>query len=178
MANHFYVVSFLIFTAEPHQTQQPCHSNGPAYNVLSCDSSADQIISSVEQGTEQKPNLIIFDVDFTILESTEGFHQAIPSKHRQPPMDPTAPDFNLIYQREILFIHSPKSSIIFRKHFFEFLKYIHTDIAYSADMILYASARPTYTQQVAQGITQCFKKKYRNISVDGMLIRFCLILCA
>merc|ERR1712173_400294 len=55
--------------------------------------------------------------------------------------------------------------IIFRNHFFELLKYIHSDIGFSADIVIYGDARPTYTKQVSQAIIQCFKTKYPNITI-------------
>ena len=164
--------------ADGHQSR--CHHDGPRNYDLRCDSSAHQIvIGSNESVTKQKQNLIIFDIDHTILESIQGFHDAIPSKHSLSKVDTP---FSVLWHRrkhfELLFIHKPRHfSIVFRKHFLRILKYIHTDSGFLADLVLYTRANPNYARLVAQGIAKCYKTKYQS-SVNGL---FCtlsfLILC-
>ena len=84
-----------------------------------------QILSVIEQ----KRNLIIFDIDHTILESIQGFHDAIPSKHSL--ISTGTPLSILWHQRkhfELFFIYKPyQLSIVFRKDFLRTLEYIHTN---------------------------------------------------
>ena len=63
-------------------TDLPCHSSdGPMDLALRCEDSTAQIILHSNQA-KQKRNLIIFDIDLTILEAIEGYHKAIPAALR------------------------------------------------------------------------------------------------
>ena len=63
---------------------------------------------------------------------------------------------------------------MFRKNFFDFLKFVHDNHDFSADLVLYTRARPGYAKQIALGIADCFKAKYqdfnRSIALFRMLI--------
>ena len=145
-----------------------------------CESSPHQIVFRSES-IDQKRNLIIFDLDQTILESVEGFHEAVPSKYHHNRAgnefnalcDPSQ-DFEFVRSRnaklDLLLLHKPRNfSIVFRKHFFDVLEYIHTDHSFSADIVMYTRAGSMYAQQVTLGITEIYKTKYHNIS-DGLFL--------
>ena len=147
-----------------------CHTEcGPMDPGLRCDSSNDQIVIGVERNqaslSSQKRNLIILDIDLTILEAARG----IPDK-----LEAAKLPFHHIHEGrldlELLFIgfiigsQIDKFSMVFRKHFFDFLVNINANSEFSADLVLYTAARPEYALQVALGIEEIFRTKYRNNS--------------
>ena len=163
------LVAFVCSSPKDHRKRIRCHDNdGPSDLKLRCDSSAHQIVS-VSDGHAQKQNLIIFDIDLTILEAMRGFHAAMPLKVREN----TARVSLCIFCKkglglDLMFIQQPEYSIVFREHFFQILEYMHS---HSTDLVLYTRARPEYAQQVAVGITACFKKVYSNLTGLSFLIR-------
>ena len=119
-----------------------------------CDSSPEQIILVSNQGRKQKTNLIILDIDLTILESAKGIHEVIKTQK-----------FDSSEDLELLSIDlSNQYSIIFRRHFFETLEYIHNNRGFIADIVLYTRASADYAEQVTLGIEELFKAKYQNQS--------------
>ena len=156
-----------------------CHPiDGPRNQLLRCDSSPNQIIfnSNRHNHTKQKQklNLIIFDIDLTILESVSGFHRALPSKILQSPIPNAIHNFcDSSFDLELLFVDVEKPckySVVFRKHFFDLLKYIHVGTGYSADLVLYTRARPLYVQQIVRGITKCYNRKYRQNVKNSLVL--------
>ena len=179
-----------------NQRFNPYHCHGDV-GPNRCDSSPNQIVFS-EQTKQQKSNLIILDINQTILESINGFHKSIPQKYRfnkKPgqfndfwmpiPFEQTTDIINLrrnatrcsfnaykTYESDLLFIEKPiEHSIIFRKHFFHFLKYIDTNYAFSADLILYTQSGPKYALLIALGITEFYRSKYYNLVEDNIMFK-------
>ena len=152
----------------------PCHGyGGPRDRRLRCDPSPHQIVfdsNNRDQTSKQKRNLIIFDVDLTILESMHGFHAAIPPEYRQ---NGTQFLFKEDMNLEMMFVENPcPFSVLFRNHFLDILEYIHTDFGFSADIVLYTRARCDYAMEIALGIIKCYNLKYNNDSDNlGM---FCI----
>ena len=139
-----------------------CHRyGGPGDQNLRCDSSPNQIVFNSDQQCQQKQNLIVFDIDLTILESARGFHDAIPLKYRQNGTHCFShEDIGL----DMMFIQSPcPYSVVFRHRFLDVLEYIHTNL-FSADLVLYTRARWEYALEIAVGITRYYNLKYNNDS--------------
>ena len=165
-----------------------CHTNGGPIDTSSrCDSSSQQIVYCSNQA-KQKRNLIIFDIDLTILEAIPGFHDALPAalqnnaaKFHFTPLYNKVLDLNLllIVCVDISDGEQSRYSIVFRKHFFDLLKYIHFDQAYSADLVLYTRGSPRYARKITLGITECYKAKYpnHNISDSSVNIYVCTLTC-
>ena len=142
---------------------------------LHCSSSSQQIVFHSNQA-KQKQNLIILDIDKTIMESIEGIHEAIPMQFRN---NAERFPFSQIYDKSLdlhlllivcIFgrMQTTKYSIVFRKHFFDFLGYIHSDQL--ADLALYTRGRPDYAQQITLGITECYKTKHPNHNISDSLV--------
>ena len=75
--------------------------------------------------------------------------------------------FDAAEDLELLLLGLPyKCSMVFRRHFFELLKYIHTNEGFLADLVLYTRARPNYAQQVQLGIADFYDFKYENNNSD------------
>ena len=157
-------ISGCYFDCDPN----PCHEfGGPTDRRLQCDSSPHQILympgTKTLQPQQQRPNLIIFDIDQTILESKDGFHEAIPKQIQNVSnnvlvMDPQMSVVLMFMQ------HPNKFTILFRRHLFEVLKYVHASARFSADLALYTRARYEYAAQIALGINKCYNEKYHNRS--------------
>ena len=153
-----------------HNDTARCHSpDVPGDKQLQCDSSSQQIVLFNQDCKQQKRNLVIFDVDNVILETVYGFHPAIPIMYRQDAQNRsstilTDPSSGL----DLLLLYKPmRCTIVFRHHFFETLQLIReTNI--SVELVLYASARSDYIQQVALGIQELYQRKYGNISDDSL----------
>lgn len=143
----------------------PCHQDsGPTDQSLQCDSSPHQILfvpgSRNLSDANQKENLIILDIDQTILEMHPGFHPAIPPNHTQSGVRGV-----LDLQNNLAFMFMPKPrdlSIIFRRHFFDILHYMHTNSGFLADLVLYTRARYEYAAQIVFGINQCYNQRFHN----------------
>ena len=142
-----------------------CHLvDGPKDQTLKCDASSHQIISVSNQESKQKRNLIIFDVDHTILESKAGYHDVLKiSNTKRKCMFEAGKDL------ELLLLGPPytgKCSMVFRRHFFELLKYIHRDEGLNADLAMYTRARPNYARQVELGIDDFYRANYDNSTTE------------
>ena len=176
----------IIHSKKNNQSLAPCHRHyGPEDTSLRCDSSHHQIIFPADKSeirkSKQKRNLVVFDIDLTILESMHGFHKALPIEIRENKVR----GVNIVHtvcssntNLELLFMHEPcKYSIVFRRAFFNLLEYFHTDSGFVADLILYTRARPIYAQQVTIGIHQCYNSKYESYDrVVNSFVYLCLIL--
>ena len=142
-----------------------CHTNGgPMDHKLKCDSSRHQIVLRAKQNQPQKRNLIIFDIDFTILEAAEGWPLKLDVAKCPFCQVHGKLDLELVFIGFIMASKTWKYSLVFRRQFFDFLVDIHTNSGYSADLVLYTECRPDYAKQVAFGIDECFKRKYHNMS--------------
>ena len=131
---------------------------------LKCDSSRHQIVLRAKPKA-QKRNLIIFDIDYTILEAEKGWSGKLNAAkcpfchvHRGQV------DSELIFIGFIVDSEMYKYSLVLRRHFFELLLDTHANKAISADLVLYTKAYSGYARLVALGIDECLKRKYGNIS--------------
>ena len=153
-----------------------CHSDGgPMNHKLRCDSAHHQIVLGVgwDGGeTLQKRNLIILDIDLTILEAAKGIPDGlVAGKLPFHQIHPGQIDLEVLFIGFIFDSETHKRSIVFRKHFFDFLIYINENSEFSADLVLYTAARPEYARQVALGIDEVFQTKYGNISDSHSLFK-------
>ena len=157
----------LHWAATPH----PCHLTDCATdNSLHCDSSPYQILhipgSENQTHAKQKANLIIIDIDQTILDSHEGadgpvFYQW--ARYGEgitvSPMD----DSDLV----LMFLEDPLPyQIVFRKYFFEFLDYVHRNCGFAADLMVYTRARHDYVLNIVMAINAYYNKNYLNYLHD------------
>lgn len=136
----------------------PCYhgERGPSDTMLSCDSSSLQILSESESQT-QKQNLIIFDIDATILDSQIGYHGPLFWKHARYG-DVNAfkphPEKDMV----LMFLSEPREySIIFRRHFFDFLDYVYKDSGFSSDLVIYHNGTPIYIYSLFI-FNKCFQR--------------------
>ena len=177
----FFCLPLWLYVNIMHSTdwKYACHTNGgPMDSSLHCNSSSQQIVFFSNEA-KQKRNLIIFDIDQTIMEAIPEFHNAVPLTFRN--LAERCP-FSQLYVKSLdlhlLLIvcnvgtHTSKYSVVFRKHFFDLLGYIRLDKGYSSDLALYTRGRPDYAQQIALGITECYKARYpkHNVSKSSVHI--------
>ena len=145
----------------------PCHyTDRPTDEQLHCDSSPPQILfipgGQNQTHAKQKENLIIIDIDQTILDSHYGadgpvFYQYAMYKEGIT-LKPIA-DKDLV----LMCIQDPKPySIVFRKGFFEFLHFVHEDVGFSADLMDYTRARHDHATNIVIGINAYYDKIYRD----------------
>jgi len=154
-----------------------CHvDGGPMDSKLRCDSSHHQIVMTEKrkyQGNHaQKRNLIILDIDYTILEAVRGSPSLLDARKLPFHEIHVGPlDLELLFIGFFFKSGTQKYSMVFRKYFFDFLDYVHLNSGFSADLVLYTRARPDYAREVALGIDECFKRKYRNMSSTDSLFK-------
>ena len=166
MSAVFWVCGFFLAQGVPSRPYV-CHFNGgPADKYLHCDSSPYQILfipgSYNQTYAKQKQNLIVIDIDQTILDVQSGFHGAIPKRHTR---HQNGYGFKPQKDRDLvlMFLQEPREySLVFRKHFFEFLHYVHTSSEFSADLVIYTRARYQYAAHVAIAINNYYNEQYRN----------------
>ena len=145
----------------------PCHYTDRATDdQLRCDPSPHQILfipgAQNQTHAEQKENLIILDIDQTILDSHEGADGPLFYKYarygRGYAVKPKE-DNDLV----LMCLQDPKPfSIVFRKGFFEFLRYVYEDVGFHADLVVYTRARHDYAVNVVMGINSYYDKNYRS----------------
>ena len=153
----------------------PCHmTDGPMDKRLKCDSSPQQIVSSVHAKIKQKKNLIIIEIKDAILQPEWKFHGfSPPSVYHQSAQDlPFHLYLDDISGVELLFLYQPEPLVIvFRKHLFETLEYIFSNS--TADLVIYTRQNSEYAEQVSRAIEERFKQKYGIIS-EGLLYIYAL----
>ena len=139
----------------------PCHYNGgPADERLHCDASQYQMLytpgSHNQMITPQKENLIILDIDRTIMDMHFGFHGPVPWEQMGYAFRPRT-NKDLV----LMFMQDPREyMIVFRKHFFEFLRYVHTNQGFSADLAIYTRGRPEFAMEMVNQINKFYHLKY------------------
>ena len=149
----------------------PCHHTDRATDtLLQCDSSPYQIlfIPGWENQThaKQKDNLIIIDIDQTILDSHFGSEGPVFNKHARFGESVT---FKALEDKDLVLtlLQDPLPySIVFRKHFFETLDYAQRETGFNADLVVYTRARQDYAQNIVTAINAYYNKNYRNHKRD------------
>ena len=147
-----------------------CHRYGaPKDSTLRCDDSPRQVIFKSDRQSQQKRNLLIFDIDSTILEASSGFHASIPPLlRRNGTQCLTQSDLDL----DLLFLQQPSPfSIVFRNRFLDLLEYLHFGDGFSADLVLYTRATSDYALEIAVGIVKGYNAKFSTAQTDLGLSR-------